>query len=112
MQASRSLWVVEATDGVETGSEHAETGSVSEECDEIGSGSEGSIKVGVSGDGECVVGLVIGSDTDEDTGRRISGTDVGTGCAAAVVVFSAGANASFSIASGLMGQIPVFSNAF
>ena len=61
-------------------------------------------------DGVSVVDAV--SDAVEVVlGMRRLGTVVGTGCAACVVVLSAGAKASSSMASRLNGWMPVFLNA-
>ena len=62
-------------------------------------------------DGVSVVDATVPGGVEVVLGTRRSGTIVGTGCVAYVVVLSAGAKASFLMASQLNRWMPVFLNA-
>ena len=62
-------------------------------------------------DGVSVVDTTVSSGVEVVLGTRRSGTIVGTGCVACIVVLSASAKASSSMASWLNGWMPVFLNA-
>lgn len=79
----------------------------------VGSAAAKGVAVDGAGEGVAVdgAGEGVGMGTAAGSVATMSGMVAGTGCAACVVVLSAGANALASIASRLNGHIPVFRKA-